>query len=75
MHPFLRGRPNSTLTEREIEVLKLIAEGLIDREIGARLCISPETVKRHGSNIRNKIGLDNRTEMALFAIRQGLATA
>lgn len=60
------------LTEREREVLKLIAEGLSNAQIGERLVISVKTVERHRANILGKLGLHNRTELVKYAIRKGL---
>ena len=60
------------LTKREIEVLKLIAEGLFNKEIGDRLKISERTVKNHVSNIFRKIGVADRTQAAVFAIKSNL---
>jgi two-component system response regulator NreC len=59
------------LTEREREVLVLIAEGLLNREIAERLTISVKTVERHRENIMNKLNLHSRTELVKYAIRQG----
>ena len=59
----------STLTRREHEVLKLIAEGLFKKEIASRLDISERTVKNHISNIFKKIEVSDRTQAAVFAIR------
>jgi LuxR family maltose regulon positive regulatory protein len=50
------------LSEREIEVLQLIAEGLTNRQVGERLYISPGTVKAHTSNIFGKLGVRSRTQ-------------
>jgi DNA-binding NarL/FixJ family response regulator len=55
---------SSGLSEREEEVLKLVAEGLTDREVGEALGISPRTVGRHVGNILNKLGVRNRAEAA-----------
>lgn len=59
------------LTKREMEVLKLIAEGLYNKEIADRLTISEKTVKNHVSNIFRKIDVSDRTQAAVFAIRSG----
>ena len=60
------------LTRREIEVLKLIAEGLFNKEIASKLDISERTVKNHVSNIFKKIDVSDRTQAAVFAIRNNL---
>ncbi len=59
--------PALDLTEREIEVLRLIAQGATNREIADRLVISEGTVKNHVSNILSRLGLRDRTQAALFA--------
>ena len=61
------------LTEREEDVLRLLARGETDREIAQRLSISERTVNKHVSNILGKLHLANRTQAALFAVRSGLA--
>ncbi len=60
------------LTRREVEVLKLIAEGLFNKEIAAKLDISERTVKNHVSNIFKKIDVSDRTQAAVFAIKNNL---
>jgi NarL family two-component system response regulator LiaR len=61
------------LTEREVEVLKLVAQGQPNQEIAETLVISERTVRTHVSNILNKLHLANRTQAALYALREGLA--
>jgi DNA-binding NarL/FixJ family response regulator len=63
------------LTPRETEVIKLIAEGLGNRDIAVELVISEKTVERHRENILSKLGLKNRVELARYAIRRGLTEA
>ena len=60
------------LTSREIEVLELLAEGLANKAIGARLSISDQTVKFHVAAICGKLGATNRTDAVRRAIRRGL---
>jgi len=67
------SRSKDSLTEREQEVLDLIADGLNNREIGERLFISEKTVKTHVSNILGKLGLADRTQAAVYALRRGTA--
>jgi NarL family two-component system response regulator LiaR len=62
------------LTEREREVLHLIAEGMNNREIAEKLFISDKTVKTHVSNILSKLHLDDRTQAAIYALRHGLTS-
>ena len=59
------------LTKREMQVLKLIAEGLYNKEIADRLTISEKTVKNHVSNIFRKIEVSDRTQAAVYAIKNG----
>lgn len=61
------------LTERELITLKLVAQGLTNQEIAERLVISERTVGNHIGNILNKLHLANRTQAALYALREGLA--
>jgi NarL family two-component system response regulator LiaR len=61
------------LTEREVEVLGLVAQGLANQEIANRLFISERTVRKHVSNILGKLHLANRTQATLYALRTGLA--
>jgi DNA-binding NarL/FixJ family response regulator len=64
--------PESILTPREEEIVKLIAEGHSAKEIAGMLVISPKTVDRHRANILQKLGLRDRLELTRFAIRAGL---
>lgn len=65
-------QPARTLSEREIQVLALIAEGLTNQEIGERLVLSPTTVKTHVQNILQKLDVSDRTQAAVYAVRCGL---
>ena len=62
------------LTDRETEVLKLIAKGLSNKDIATRLVVSEKTVKTHVSNLLTKLSLPSRTQAALYALKEGLAT-
>lgn len=64
--------PADILTPRELEVLVLIGEGLMNREIAERLTISIKTVETHRENLMNKLNLHSRTELVKYAIRKGL---
>jgi DNA-binding NarL/FixJ family response regulator len=67
--------PEDPLTPRELEVVKLIAEGHTSEEIGEMLFISKKTVDRHRANVLEKLGMRNRVELARYAIRRGLVEA
>ena len=60
------------LTPRETEIISFITQGCMNRDIANSLSITEETVKRHLTNIFNKVGMSNRLELALFAIEHGL---
>jgi NarL family two-component system response regulator LiaR len=62
------------LTKRELEVLRLVARGLSNQEIAGTLVVGEGTVRIHVSNILNKLHLANRTQAALYALQEGLAT-
>jgi NarL family two-component system response regulator LiaR len=62
-----------TLTEREVETLRLIARGMTNEEIAAALVIHERTVAKYVSSILDKLHLANRTQAALYALREGLA--
>jgi two-component system, NarL family, response regulator LiaR len=67
-------RPTASgLTDRELEVLRLIARGLANKQIAHELVVSEKTVKTHVSNILAKLHLADRTQAALYAVREGLA--
>ena len=63
----LQGQP-----EREVDVVRLVARGLSNREIAESLVISERTVRTHVTNILGKLHLGNRTQVALYALREGL---
>lgn len=67
------GREGLALTERETEVLKRVARGLSNDEIGAEMYISPGTVKKTVQSLMQKLGMDNRVMLAVYAIRAGIA--
>ena len=69
----LRDKLNE-LTKREIEVLKMIAGGALNKEIASTLNISERTVKNHVSNIFKKINVSDRTQAAVFAIKNNLVS-
>jgi NarL family two-component system response regulator LiaR len=73
-HPS-EGPPTADpLTQREVEVLRLVAQGLENCEIAERLVISEATVRTHVSNITSKLHVASRTQAALYALREGIAT-
>jgi DNA-binding NarL/FixJ family response regulator len=65
----LREEP---LTQRELEVLKLVAEAHTSEQIADLLVISPRTVERHRENIMGKLGMRDRVQLTRYAIRRGL---
>ncbi len=60
------------LTSRELEVMRLVAQGLSDAEIAERLVVSPHTVHRHVANVRVKLRLPSRAAAVAYASRAGL---
>jgi DNA-binding NarL/FixJ family response regulator len=64
--------PKDPLSPRELEVVKLIAEGHTSEEIAGKLFISKKTVDRHRANVLEKLGMRNRVELTRYAIRRGL---
>lgn len=73
-HPTAQPATPDPLTPREVEVLKLIAKGQENPEIASQLVISEATVRTHVSNIMGKLHLASRTQVALYALREGLAS-
>jgi DNA-binding NarL/FixJ family response regulator len=70
--PAVPDPAQAALTEREIEVLRLLASGMDNAEIGRTLFISPSTVKNHISSILLKLQIENRIQAAVYAVRSGL---
>ena len=64
--------PYSTLTPREQEVMRMLAEGLTSREVAKQLFISPKTVENHRTNLMKKLGLKSSVELVRYAARLGL---
>ena len=62
------------LTQREMDVLKLAAKGMSNREIAEELVISVRTVQTHLNNVFNKVGVGSRTEAVIHALRKGWIT-
>jgi NarL family two-component system response regulator LiaR len=73
-HPNKEKPSSDPLTERELEVLRLIAQGLSNKEIASKIFIAEWTVRTHVSNILGKLHLASRTQAALHALRSGLAS-
>jgi DNA-binding NarL/FixJ family response regulator len=76
--PAPSGPPNTlldSLTQRELEVLRLIGKGLSRGEIGEELARSPKTIDGHQERIMKKLRVNTRAELMRFAIREGLAQA
>jgi NarL family two-component system response regulator LiaR len=67
--------PEPDLTERELEVLRLIAQGMNNQQIAQSLTISEKTVKTHVSNILGKLHVEDRTQAAIYALKKGLGPA
>ena len=68
----LRPSRSEELTARELDVLRLLAEGRANKVIAAELSLSERTVRTHVSSILAKLGLNSRTQAALWAVREGL---
>jgi DNA-binding NarL/FixJ family response regulator len=69
--PGTEGAGSESLSERELEVLKLVASGASNREIAKKLYITEGTVKNHISNVLRKLGFRDRTQAALYAVEHG----
>jgi len=67
--------PYEQLTDRERDVLKLVAEGYTTQEIADMLVLSPKTVEGHRTNLMTKLGIRNRTDLIKYALRKGIITA
>ncbi|MCB2184510.1 MAG: LuxR C-terminal-related transcriptional regulator [Desulfobulbaceae bacterium] len=67
-----QDHPEAVLTERELEVLKLLAQGFTNPQISKQLCISPHTVKSHVAHIYEKLGVNDRAQAAVLAARFNL---
>jgi DNA-binding NarL/FixJ family response regulator len=70
--PRPRIQASHHLTERQVEVLRLVADGLSNRAIGARLTISPRTAERHVQDVYLRIGVSSRAAAAMYAMEHGL---
>lgn len=71
-HPAARARERSPLSQREREIVSLVAQGYKNREMAEKMYISEQTVKNHLHNIFDKLGVSDRLELALYAIHKGL---
>ena len=72
--PAQQTRPPNALTAREVDVLRLVARGLSNREIAAQLTTSEATIKTHVSSILSKLHLANRVQATLYALQEGIVT-
>ena len=72
----IAGKPENpetlSLTARQLEILRLVAQGMSNPEIAARLKLSDHTVKRHVANLLTRLGLSSRAAAAAYATREGL---
>lgn len=73
-HSLREQDPYSQLTDREREILKLLAEGYTTQEIAKMLVLSPKTVDRHKTNLMAKLDIHNRADLVKYAIRKGIIT-
>jgi DNA-binding NarL/FixJ family response regulator len=65
-------KPVTPLSDREIEIIRLLAEGLSNRSVSERLSLSENTIKYHLKNILQKLNVQNRTEAVMYAVRNNL---
>ena len=72
VHPDQHSSEEIPLTKRELDVLKLVAKGISNNEIASTLCIDEGTVRFHMNNILSKLGLENRTQVAIYALKKGI---
>ncbi len=72
-HEAPEPRKTFGLTPRELQIVAAVVEGRTNKDIGEKFSISEETVKRHLTNVFDKLGLSTRLELALFAINHGLS--
>ncbi len=73
-HPGQGKQTSEPLTERELDVLRLIAQGMSNKEIAGKIFVAEWTVRSHVSNILGKLHLASRTQAALYALRSGIAS-
>ncbi len=73
-HPSKRSQTLDPLTNREIQVLRLVAKGLTNREIAEQLVVTEATVRSHVSNTLSKLHLANRVQATLYALQEGLTS-
>jgi NarL family two-component system response regulator LiaR len=73
-HPSRRPPTPDPLTDREVEVLRLVTKGLSNPEIAERLTVTEATVRTHVSNILGKLHLANRVQATLYALQEGIAS-
>ena len=72
LHDRQRSRDQRLLTDHEIEIMRMVAEGATNREVGARMYISPDTVKAHLETIYRKLEVSDRAHAVAVAMRKGL---
>jgi NarL family two-component system response regulator LiaR len=73
VEPIATPSPRDVLSTRELEILRLVARGLENAQIANELGISPRTAKNHLSNVLAKLGMSNRVQAAIYAVRHGLS--